>query len=50
MTNTTTLTNGSTSCTHTLAGGSLECTNPRPHEPGHGCTYASATGSWLEAE
>ena len=37
-------------CTHHLAGGPLICTNPHPHEPGHGCTYTSTSGSWLETE
>ena len=36
-----------TGCGHRLNGGPLACTNPRPHQPGRGCTYASATGSWV---
>lgn len=33
---------------HHLAGGDLTCISPLPHAPGHGCIYASSTGSWLE--
>lgn len=37
-------------CDHRLADGPLVCTNTAPHDPPHGCTYASATGSELDAE
>jgi hypothetical protein len=37
-----------TRCDHQLAGGPLVCTNPRPHAPGHGCTYEST--SHVDAE
>lgn len=39
-----------TPCTHHLDGGPLVCDNSRPHTPGHGCSYASDSGSWLDSE
>jgi len=28
-------------CGHHLDDGPLECANPEPHEPGHGCIYVT---------